>query len=125
MLLLGERRTDLVFRYGAGFDEKLADGLLTRQSRIHRSGRDIAALDQNFAEPVGPGRVLNPLDDQLHVIEQEQEDLLDGFARLVGAQHHVPTDMTFGWIQFIERRHEICQCDHRRMAQAMQFLDQP
>ena len=64
------------------------------------------------------------LEVELHLVEHEQEHLLDRRARLPGGQRHVPADMASGRIERLERRDRAGVGDDGARAERAQLVEQ-
>ena len=68
---------------------------------------DVAAVDQNFAEPSLIPFVVEGLNVELHLVEHEQEHLLYRISGLLGREHDVPADIAVGGSHLFERRNAV------------------
>ena len=99
----GLRRGGLRGGGGSGVDGDLGDGLLAGFRR--RGGGQI-------------------LDLQGHVVDHEDEDILDSIATVLGDQGHVPGQVAFGRDQGVEIGNGVGDGDDRARAQLAQLVQQ-
>ncbi len=119
--LLGRRRRGLLrrlVRHRSGFRRRRLHG-----RRFGNDGNIVTFLERAALGAAGLRRLLDALDTQFHVVEQKQEDLLDGLARRGRPKQHIPADVTFAGVELIERRDRIGLRHHRRFAEIVQFFD--
>ncbi len=113
-----------------GFDQNLPNGLVRIQNLRQSLRGQIAALDQNFAQPlvslviVELAFFIDDFDAQLGIVLDEYEDIPNGVLTLVGGQDEIPEDVAGLGLDFLKRGDGLGLGDHPAVTQLGQFDQQ-